>query len=69
MPLLEAPCNRTGCRVHQLTKLGDRLGFGVFILPEDLRVFSQLMARPGAGIRWPPCPSRSGPAQLPRYVV
>jgi hypothetical protein len=29
-----------GCRVHQLTKLGDKLGFGVLILPEDLRVFS-----------------------------
>jgi hypothetical protein len=29
-----------GCRVHQLTKLGDKLGFGVLILPEDLRVFA-----------------------------
>jgi len=29
-----------GCRVHQLTKLGDKLGFGILILPEDLRVFS-----------------------------
>jgi len=29
-----------GCRVHQLTKLGDKLGFGVVIMPEDLRVFS-----------------------------
>ena len=29
-----------GCRVHQLTRLGDRFGFGVVIMPEDLRVFS-----------------------------
>jgi len=29
-----------GCRVHQLTKLGEKYGFGVAILPDDLRVFS-----------------------------
>ena len=29
-----------GCRVHQLTQLGDKLGFAVLILPEDLRVFA-----------------------------
>jgi hypothetical protein len=29
-----------GCRVHQLTKLGEKHGFGVFMLPDDLRVFS-----------------------------
>jgi len=29
-----------GCRVHQLTKLGEKLGFGVLMLPEELRVFS-----------------------------
>jgi hypothetical protein len=29
-----------GCRVHQLTKLGEKHGFGVLILPDDLRVFS-----------------------------
>ena len=29
-----------GCRVHQLTRLGAKLGFGVLILPEDLRVFA-----------------------------
>jgi hypothetical protein len=29
-----------GCRVHQLTRLGEKHGFGVLILPDDLRVFS-----------------------------
>jgi len=29
-----------GCRVHQLTQLGEKHGFGVLILPDDLRVFS-----------------------------
>jgi hypothetical protein len=29
-----------GCHVHQLTKLGDKFGFGVVIMPDDLRVFS-----------------------------
>lgn len=29
-----------GCRVHQLTKLGEKNGFDVLILPEDIRVFS-----------------------------
>jgi hypothetical protein len=28
------------CRVHQLTRLGEKRGFGVRILPDDLRVFS-----------------------------
>jgi len=36
-----------GCRVHQLTKLGDQLGLGVLILPDDLRVFS------AGGVRTP----------------
>jgi hypothetical protein len=29
-----------GCRVRQVTELGEELGFEVFILPEELRVFS-----------------------------
>ncbi len=29
-----------GCRVHQLTRLGEKYGFAVFTLPDDLRVFS-----------------------------
>ncbi len=29
-----------GCRVHQLTKLGEKHGFSVFMLPDDLRVYS-----------------------------
>jgi hypothetical protein len=29
-----------GCRVHQVTKLGEELGFETLILPEELRVFS-----------------------------
>jgi len=33
--------------VHQLTKLGDQLGLGVLILPDDLRVFS------AGGVRTP----------------
>ena len=27
------------CRVHQLTRLGEKKGFGVFIMPDELRVF------------------------------
>ncbi len=29
-----------GCRVNQLTKLGEKKGFQVFILPDELKVFS-----------------------------
>ena len=29
------------CRIHQLTCLGDKCGFGVFILPDELQVFSK----------------------------
>jgi hypothetical protein len=29
-----------GCRVHQLTKLGDKNGFTVLVMPHDLNVFS-----------------------------
>jgi hypothetical protein len=28
------------CRVHQLTRLGEKQGFGVFIMPDELRVFN-----------------------------
>ena len=27
------------CRVHQITKLGEKRGFAVFIIPDELRVF------------------------------
>ncbi|MBM3127475.1 MAG: DUF116 domain-containing protein [Chloroflexi bacterium] len=29
-----------GCRIHQLTLLGEKQGFGVFILPDELKTFS-----------------------------
>jgi hypothetical protein len=35
-----------GCRVHQLTKLGEKQGFGVFMLPDELAVYSGATARP-----------------------
>lgn len=35
-----------GCRVHQLTKLGEKRGFDVFILPHELNVFSGGKVRP-----------------------
>jgi hypothetical protein len=35
-----------GCRVHQLTKLGEKHGFGVFMLPDELAVYSGATARP-----------------------
>jgi hypothetical protein len=28
-----------GCRVHQITKLGETLGFGVTMIPDDMKVF------------------------------
>ncbi len=28
------------CRVHQLTRLGEKQGFAVFIMPDELRVFN-----------------------------
>lgn len=27
------------CRIHQITKLGEKRGFGVFMIPDELRVF------------------------------
>jgi hypothetical protein len=38
-----------GCRVHQLTKLGEKHGFGVLMLPDELAVYSGATARPKAG--------------------
>jgi hypothetical protein len=29
-----------GCRIHQLTRFGEKQGFGVFILPDELKTFS-----------------------------
>ncbi len=41
-----------GCRIHQLTKLGEKHGFGVRMLPDELRVFSGGSAHgfDGAGV-------------------
>jgi len=39
-----------GCRVHQVTLLGDKYGFAVFMLPDDLAVFSTEKEAPSAGI-------------------
>jgi hypothetical protein len=33
-----AACTPT-CRIHQVTKLGEKHGFSVFMIPEELRVF------------------------------
>ena len=35
-----------GCRVHELTQLGQKLGFEVLILPDELRVFSSGTVKP-----------------------
>jgi hypothetical protein len=35
-----------GCRVHQMTKLGEKRGFDVFILPHELSVFSDGKVKP-----------------------
>lgn len=35
-----------GCRVHQVSKLGEKLGFAVTIIPDDIKVFD---ARQGTG--------------------
>ena len=35
-----------GCRVNQLTRLGEKYGFQVFQLPEELRVFKDLTPQP-----------------------
>jgi hypothetical protein len=37
-----------GCRVHQTTKLGDKYGFGVFIMPHELSVFSNGNIKPSS---------------------
>jgi hypothetical protein len=37
------------CRVHQLTRLGDKKGFDVFIMPDELRVFTAGGAGGGSG--------------------
>lgn len=33
-----AACTPT-CRIHQVTKLGEKRGFGVYMIPEELRIF------------------------------
>ncbi len=37
------------CRVHQLTRLGEKHGFGVLMLPDELAVYSGATARPKGG--------------------
>lgn len=38
-----------GCRVHQVTKLGEKYGFDVFIMPHELSVFSNGGIKPERG--------------------
>jgi uncharacterized protein len=49
-----------GCRVHQTTKLGEKHGFAVFIMPHELSVFSngnmQPTRDPSVGIVGVSCP-------------
>jgi hypothetical protein len=49
-----------GCRVHQATKLGEKYGFDVFIMPHELSVFSNGGISPskgeGVGIVGVSCP-------------
>jgi len=40
-----------GCRVHQLTKLGEKHGFQVFMLPDDLATLSSSHAKSVTGAR------------------
>ena len=41
------------CRVHQLTRLGEKKGFDVFIMPDELRVFTAGGAGGGSGAPGP----------------
>jgi hypothetical protein len=38
------------CRVHQVTKLGEKTGFEVFIIPDELHVFGSGTANQGLGL-------------------
>jgi hypothetical protein len=38
------------CRIHQVTKLGEKLGFEVFIIPDELRVFGDSEGKGGLGV-------------------
>jgi hypothetical protein len=39
-----------GCRVHQITRLGEKRGFEVYIIPDELRVFGPGTAGGGLGL-------------------
>ena len=38
------------CRVHQITKLGEKRGFEVFMIPDELRVFGDGERKAGVGV-------------------
>jgi uncharacterized protein len=38
------------CRIHQVTKLGEKHGFDVFMIPEELRVFGRAGNNGGMGV-------------------
>lgn len=38
------------CRVHQITKLGEKRGFDVFMIPDELRVFGTGEGKEGMGV-------------------
>jgi hypothetical protein len=38
------------CRVHQITRLGEKRGFDVFMIPEELRVFGTGEGKSGFGV-------------------
>lgn len=38
------------CRVHQITKLGEKRGFDVFMIPEELRIFGAGAGKAGMGV-------------------
>lgn len=40
----------SSCRVHQVTKLGEKHGFDVFMIPDELRVFGGDGGRGGLGV-------------------
>jgi hypothetical protein len=40
----------SSCRIHQVTKLGEKLGFDVFIIPDELRVFGDSGGKGGLGV-------------------
>ena len=49
---LGAKCQacKPGCRVHQITKLGEKRGFDVYMIPDELRVFGAGASAGGLGV-------------------